>query len=88
MTEKNIYEFLTGYLNDIMPIPYKEEQSIRHYRYLDAGHIDSFGIVTFIVAIEERFGIALSAEDTESDGFRSVEGLMKIILGKLGENEV
>lgn len=88
LTKKNVYEFLVNYLNNIMPIPHKDQKSILQYRYLDAGHIDSFGIINFIVAIEEKFGIALSPEETEADDFRSIKGLMKIIIRKLGQDEI
>ena len=56
---------------------------ILNYRYLDAGHIDSFGLIQFIIAIEEEFNIKLEPKDTESDEFRYVGGLIKLIEAKL-----
>ena len=53
------------------------------YRYLDAGHIDSFSILNMIIEIEDTFAITLSAEDIESDSFRTPGGLTEIIEDKL-----
>lgn len=74
---------MVNYLNSISPIPYQDKKSILQYRYLDVGHIDSFGIINFILTIEDEFGISLTPEDTESDEFRSIEGLIKIITKRL-----
>ncbi|MFH1846218.1 MAG: hypothetical protein ABH869_01530 [Candidatus Omnitrophota bacterium] len=75
--------FITDYLCSISPIPYQDEKSILKYRYLDAGHIDSFGIINFILAVEDKFGISLTPEDTESDEFRSIEGFVRSITKKI-----
>ena len=53
------------------------------YRYLDAGHIDSFAIMGFIIELEELFGIELLPEDTQSDEFRTVGGLVRLIEKKI-----
>ncbi len=82
-SENKIYEFLVNYLNDISPIPRQDKTGILQYRYLDVGHIDSFGIINFIIAIEDEFGSSLAAEDTESDEFRCIAGLIKIIANRL-----
>jgi len=87
-SEKKIYTFIADYLNSISPIPCQDEKSILQYRYLDVGHIDSFGIINFILAMEDEFGISLTPKDTESDEFRSVEGLIKIISKRLEKNEI
>ena len=83
LLEKKIYTFMVDYLSGISPIPYQDKKNILQYRYLDVGHIDSFGIINFILAIEDEFGISLTPKDTESDEFRSIEGLIKTITKKL-----
>lgn len=84
-SEKKIYTFIVDYLSSILPIPYQDKKSILQYRYLDVSHIDSFGIINFILALEDEFDVSLTSEDTESDEFRSIEGLIKIITKKLGK---
>ena len=76
-----IKEFLYNYLNEIKPIKMSDEEFLK-YRYLD-NHLDSFGIIQFIMTIEEEFNIRLNPEDTESEEFRKIEGLINIIDGKL-----
>jgi len=76
-----IKEFLYNYLNEIKPIQMGEEEFLK-YRYLD-NHLDSFGIIQFIMAIEEEFNIKLNPEDTESEEFRTIKGLINIINKKL-----
>lgn len=76
-----IKKFLYEYLNDVKPLEMNEEEFLK-YRYLD-NHLDSFGIIQFIMAIEEEFNIKLNPEDTESEEFRTIEGLIKIIESKL-----
>lgn len=73
-------DFLKEYLNEIKPIEMNDNEFLK-YRYLD-NHLDSFEIIQFIMAIEEEFGITLLPEDTESEEFRTIEGVIKIIESK------
>jgi len=76
-----VKKFLWDYLNEIKPLNLSEEEFLK-YRYLD-NHLDSFGIIQFIMAIENEFNITLEAKDTESEEFRTIEGLINIISKKL-----
>lgn len=60
------------------------DDDIMAVRYLDRGYLDSMAIVEFIVAVEEAFDIDLDPQDTESEAFRTVGGLVTIISKKLG----
>jgi len=73
-------DFLREYLSEIKPIK-MDDNTFLKYRYLD-NHLDSFGIIQFIMAIEEEFNITLLSEDTESEEFRTIEGVIKIIESK------
>ena len=78
-----VIDFLRNYLNEIKPIKMDDNEFLK-YRYLD-NHLDSFEIIQFIMAIEDEFNITLLPEDTESEEFRTIEGLIKIIESKLEE---
>jgi acyl carrier protein len=67
-------------LNSIKPLG--EIKDIENFRYLD-NHLDSFSIIHFIMALEEEFGIKLEPEDTESEEFRTIGGVAKIIRRKI-----
>lgn len=73
-------DFLKEYLSEIKPINMNDEKFL-NYRYLDK-HLDSFGIIQFIMAVEEEFSISLLPEDTESEEFRTIKGIIKIIESK------
>lgn len=64
-------------------VPGDSEQEKLNYRYLDAGHVDSFSLIQFILELEDKFDISLSPEDTQSDKFRSIGGLIQIVEDKL-----
>ena len=76
-----VIDFLRNYLNEIKPIKMDDNEFLK-YRYLD-NHLDSFGIIQFIMTIEDEFNIKLLPEDTESEEFRTIEGVIKIIESKL-----
>ena len=82
--EADIHNFLINLLEEQGPIPKKGKKNILEYRYLDSAHIDSFGILNFINTIENKFNIKLSEKDTNSDKFRYIKGLTKIIKKKIG----
>lgn len=47
-----------------------------------SGVIDSFGLVTLIDFIEDRFGVTIGHEEMVKDNFRSVEALASFIESK------
>lgn len=81
MTDE-VYAFVVELLERKRPVPGGSDAERRGYRYLDAGHVDSLAIMPFILEIEERFGVELSAEDTQSDGFRTVGGVADLVAAK------
>lgn len=61
-----------------LPKDFNEEND-----FIKAGIIDSIGTIKFILEIESRFDIEITDEDIESNDFRSVQGLIKIIKRKI-----
>ena len=82
MTSKTtILEYIGLLLEKKQAIP--SSVNLQDYRYIESGHIDSLGIMKFIIQIEDKFQIEISDDDMLSDSFQSVGGLVQIILGKL-----
>jgi len=81
-----IYDVIVSLLEKRGPLQGNSDQEIRDYRYLDAGHVDSLNIIQFILEIEESFGISLSAEDTQSDEFRTIGGVITLVERKWQSN--
>ena len=76
---EGIFNFIVSLLEKNGPIPEGDEKEKLAYRFLETGHIDSFKLNEFIMEIEDQFDIVLSPEDTQSEEFRSISGLIKII---------
>lgn len=57
---------------DIMAVPYIEDKVL-----------DSFGVVTMITDFEAKFGIRFSIDDLQSEGFKTVGGVVSCIQAKL-----
>ena len=52
------------------------------FDFIASGHVDSVGLVTFILSLEEEFGIELSDADITSPAFRQVGSLTEMIASK------
>tara|TARA_B110000495_G_C22401860_1_gene256657 strand:+ start:94 stop:354 length:261 start_codon:yes stop_codon:yes gene_type:complete len=76
---KTIFDFIISLLEKHGSVPGKDEKEKQAYRFLETGHIDSFKLNEFIMEIEDQFDIVLSPEDTQSEEFRSISGLIEII---------
>jgi acyl carrier protein len=73
--EQIVRDFFEQYSKS--PLPDGQEGLEVHY--LDAGLIDSFGIVTMISDFESALGIAFTAEDMQSREFETIGGLVGIL---------
>jgi len=49
---------------------------------LEAGVVDSFGMITLIVLLEKRFDVKVAPKDMSQDHFRSIASIAKFIEGK------
>lgn len=82
MKAKDIEKKIVSFLEEKKPISLKNKKKINNYRYLDDGQIDSLEIFSFIQKIEAFYKIKLKPEDTNSDEFRYIGGIIKIIKNK------
>lgn len=83
MNTKEITAKVIELLERSEPLPGDDLEGKLAYRYLDAGHIDSFAIINLIVEIEDTFGVSLSTEATQSDTFRTVGGIVTLVSEQL-----
>jgi len=74
-----IFDFIIAELEKKGPIPGHNKAEKLRFEFLNQGHIDSFGLMNLIMTIEDEFDVTLSAEDTQSEEFRSIGGTIKII---------
>ena len=46
---------------------------------IEAGILDSLGLVTLLFEIEEQFGVAIPLEEVDIDGLRTVERIAALV---------
>jgi acyl carrier protein len=51
---------------------------------LDSGVLDSFGILSLLTFIQERYGVEIPAEDIEPENFETVAAIARTVAGYLG----
>ena len=83
LEHEKIAKTIISKLQEIGKVPGNNLAEQMNYRFLDAGHIDSISIINFIMEIEDAFQISLSPEDTQSDEFRTVSGLVSMVEKKM-----
>ena len=60
-----------------------EPHTPRGYNYTEHGDIDSLEFVRFVLELEGHYRIRFTDNEVFSDAFHTLEGLAKIIEGKL-----
>lgn len=84
MEESFIRKAILDYLHKVNPIDLSETD-LECYQFFQNGHLDSFGVIGFILFLEDEFGVQISAEDTESLEFRTIGGVIRLIARKHGQ---
>lgn len=67
-----------SYLGTKGKIPGENEDEKLAFNYLDAGLIDSFGIIEMVMGLESELGIQFTPSDMRSEEFRTIGGLASI----------
>ncbi len=79
MSREEILNVIIDFLGKRGKLP-EDKKKLLSYRYLDVGHIDSFGMVQLIMSIENEFDIELQAENLENvEGLSTVGGLVDLV---------
>jgi D-alanine--poly(phosphoribitol) ligase subunit 2 len=54
---------------------------------IDAGLLDSLGLVTLLFELEQELGVQMPLESLEVDDFRSIEAIARLIAQMRGEEQ-
>jgi len=74
-TKKIIQEFISHeLLHDTMDTPLKDEDQL-----IESGIIDSLGIMTLLVFVEEKFSLQIPSEDLVPENFDSITAISNLI---------
>lgn len=62
-----------------------EEEVLSHLNdnYFELGYVDSFGFLSMIVDIQEKYDIELNNDDFTGQGFSTINGLSELIANKI-----
>ena len=58
-------------------------KNILSYNFIDNGHVDSLGSIKFLLELEKKFKLKFTNKEINSNAFKNVGGLLKIIKKKL-----
>ena len=81
----DITKYVMSAIQKKHPLP--DDIDIDTFNYAESGHVDSLGIVQFIVSLEDKFGIEFTDEDMAAPSFRTIGGMIRLIEGKVVERE-
>lgn len=82
---KTIRDFVLNYLQKEYTFP--DGADVDAINYVENGYIDSLALIKFVVELEDEFKIEFSDSELSSPAFKSVGGLIKLVEGKVGQNE-
>jgi len=84
MTKSKIQEYIIELIKQKNPTFELERLDIN---YIEAGLIDSLGIIELVEEIEMHFSIAFTPEDFHNREFQTIIGLVNIVSLKVTPNE-
>ncbi len=82
-TRDEIKEFVLDHIQSEYDLP--EGIDTDSYNFIEGGYIDSVGIVSFVMELEDEFGITFDDSELTSPGFGVVGSLVEMIEKKIGE---
>jgi acyl carrier protein len=77
----SVRPFILHYVQKKAKLP--RDADLALFDYIDAGYVDSMGIIKFVMEIESEFDISISDEDLSSSDFRTIEGIIGLIEVKM-----
>lgn len=78
---EDLRRIVTGFLEKKNKLP--AGGTLDSFNYIDSGHVDSMGIIQFVVSLESEFGIEITDQEMESPAFRTVGGILDLLETKL-----
>lgn len=81
----NSKEFIINYIQREYTIT--SDTDIMNLNYVEAGYVDSLGMIQFIIALEEEFGIEFDDKELENPDFKIVGKLIIIVNAKILETK-
>lgn len=81
----DIKGFVTEYIQREYTVA--DDVDIMNLNYIEAGYIDSMGLLQFIATLEDEFGITFSDEDMSNPDIKVVGSLIAMIEKKVASQK-
>lgn len=78
---ESIREFVLDYIQSQYTIP--EGEDVDRFNYIESGYIDSIGMISFVMEIEDRYGIMFTDEELTDSRFQVIGSLIDMIQQKV-----
>lgn len=78
---ENIKEFIVEHIQSQYTIP--EGEDIERFNYVEKGYIDSIGMISFIMKLEDTYGITFTDDELTDPRFQTIGTLVDMIQQKL-----
>lgn len=78
---EDMKEFILEHIQSQYTIP--EGEDIERFNYVEKGYIDSIGMISFIVELEDAYGITFTDEELTDPRFQTIGTLIEMIQQKL-----
>jgi len=85
VNSEQVKQFIIEQLEVYGPIENNSSEIIdlNSFNFINSGHIDSLGLMKFMIALEAEFDIKFTDDELLSEQFRIVQGLAELIRMKI-----
>jgi len=78
MMQDEVEQYVLGLIQKKAKLP--ADVDLASFDYLASGHVDSLGVISFVAQLEQEYDITITNATMESAEFRTVGGVIGIIL--------
>ena len=79
---EDIKNWLECWFSNNSSKPFEEVKTMGEQNYFNEGLVDSFGFISLLSDIEEKYGVTFSNDDFLDRSFATINGLAKMINSK------
>lgn len=85
-SKDQFYDWMINFISDKSDLNGKEVTDLIQDNIFDKGYVDSFGLMTMIVKLEEDYEIQFDPDDFQDRRFATIKGLAELVEEKKNGN--
>ena len=86
MEKKDIFKFIKLKLKKMRVINKEDDNSIKKINIFESDLLDSLQSINFLITLEKKFKVSISASDMEKKKDQNVKKIYEIVLKKIKKN--